>query len=325
MGGISSSTLRQVDNEDYARWSGVCRTDGGGFCGVRTLPFKETLDVNGTAGLYIKCRLSSDEEADRRVWKITTRTEKSRGELLYQAMFTFPKHQQSADSDSSSDGDNGDWRTIRVPFEDFKLVKGARLMPNATGLDNSGGLYQIGMTMSKFIMSSEMKAMDDFRPGYFELQIQQLGLYASSSTTEIVPAPTPNLQEDNPAVQSMTKKEALAQRPLLLKVLLPLSKLFFTEQSQRRKSAMRLLREKRGLSRWQAIRFGMQWRAKQVGIFRSVGKSLAILVSDCLRQVTKTVLRFTLVLPLKFVGKAIGCVVGLFKKKPASSSETALR
>lgn len=29
MGGISSSTLRQVDGEQFARWSGICREDGG--------------------------------------------------------------------------------------------------------------------------------------------------------------------------------------------------------------------------------------------------------------------------------------------------------
>lgn len=29
MGGISSSLLRQADGEKFARWSGVCRTDGG--------------------------------------------------------------------------------------------------------------------------------------------------------------------------------------------------------------------------------------------------------------------------------------------------------
>jgi hypothetical protein len=29
MGGISLSSIRQFENEDFARWSGVCRTDGG--------------------------------------------------------------------------------------------------------------------------------------------------------------------------------------------------------------------------------------------------------------------------------------------------------
>ncbi len=29
MGGISLSALKNVDNEPYASWSGICRTDGG--------------------------------------------------------------------------------------------------------------------------------------------------------------------------------------------------------------------------------------------------------------------------------------------------------
>ena len=29
MGGISTSTLRQQDNESFSRWSGICREDGG--------------------------------------------------------------------------------------------------------------------------------------------------------------------------------------------------------------------------------------------------------------------------------------------------------
>jgi hypothetical protein len=29
MGGISTSSLRQIPGEPFARWSGVCRTDGG--------------------------------------------------------------------------------------------------------------------------------------------------------------------------------------------------------------------------------------------------------------------------------------------------------
>ena len=33
MGGISQSSLRDIPNQPYASWSGVCRTDGGGFCG----------------------------------------------------------------------------------------------------------------------------------------------------------------------------------------------------------------------------------------------------------------------------------------------------
>lgn len=305
------------------------------------MPFKETLDVFYADGLYITCRLSSDEEADRRIWKLTTRTEQSRGEQLYQAMFTIPNNKQNDDK----------WHTIHIPFDDFKLVRGARLIQNATALNTSDGLYQIGMSMSKFIMSNNMTALDNFRPGFFELQIQQLGLYCEpssssnssiSSTQQIIIRN--NLQDDGDEdttkptattaaatrnnltaptaatlVNSMTKEEALAQRPLLLKMLLPLSRLFFTEQSQRRKSAMRLLTKERGLSRMQAILFGLQWRGKQVGMVKSLGTSLAIITTDTLRQVTKSVLQLGLLLPLKYTAKAIGKVTTLFSKKGNSS------
>lgn len=56
MGGISVSSLRDVSDQDYASWSGVCRTDGGGFCGMRTLPFKDTpLNATRQDGVYLDC------------------------------------------------------------------------------------------------------------------------------------------------------------------------------------------------------------------------------------------------------------------------------
>lgn len=71
MGGISQSALRDVPNQEYASWSGVCRLDGGGFCGMRTLPFTVPLNATGYDGVYICCKLASDDEADRRMWKLT--------------------------------------------------------------------------------------------------------------------------------------------------------------------------------------------------------------------------------------------------------------
>ena len=305
------------------------------------MPFKETLDVFYADGLYITCRLSSDEEADRRIWKLTTRTEKSRGEQLYQAMFKIPNNKQN----------DNKWHTIYIPFDDFKLVRGARLIQNATALNKFDGLYQIGMSMSKFIMSNNMTALDNFRPGFFELQIQQIGLYycepsspSNTSTSSaqqvmqdggdkdnIMPSVTTATRNNETAavtasttlVNSMTKEEALAQRPLLLKMLLPLSRLFFTEQSQRRKSAMRLLTKERGLSRMQAILFGLRWRGKQLGMVKSLGTALAIIVVDAMRQATKSVLRLGLLLPLKYTSKAIGKVVGLFGRKGNFSPSTS--
>lgn len=249
-------------------------------------------------------------------------------------MFTIPNNRQDEDK----------WHTVYVPFDDFKLVRGARLIPNATALNKHDGLYQIGMSMSKFVMSNNMTALDNFRSGFFELQIQQLGLYceaSSSSNTSIsstqhifrnnlldsnaTSATSNNLLDETVAstatlVKSMTKEEALAQRPLLLKILLPLSKLFFTERSQRRKSAMRLLTKERGLSRIQAIAFGLRWRAKQVGIIKSLVKSLSIITTDALRQGTKSMMRLGVLLPLKYTTNVLGKVTGwLFANRDKKS------
>ncbi len=210
MGGISTSTLRFIPNATYASWSGVCRTDGGGFCGMRTLPFVEPLQVVTSSevmmkgggdggvdgrggggeeegqkiqakGLYIKCRLYSDNEPERRVWKMTLRTDTSRGELVYQSQFQLPKLETSPflslSSPKEEDGQAKSWSTIQVPFDNFVQVRGPRVVPNGLELDLSKGLYQIGMTMSKFQLGLNTTEIQDFRAGYFDLQIQQIGLY----------------------------------------------------------------------------------------------------------------------------------------------------
>jgi Complex I intermediate-associated protein 30 (CIA30) len=182
--------------------------------------------------MYISCRLASDDEPHRRVWKMTTRTESSRGEVLYQAPFELNK--------------GNDWNTVRIPFESFRKVRGPRLVPNAPPLNTTGGLYQIGMTMSKFTMGGEknITELGDFRSGFFELQIRDIGFYSrarpihstagylstlSSNFAGIAsaveaPAPPPNVP------RTLSQEEVARRRPLLLKVLLTVAKLFFSEQ-----------------------------------------------------------------------------------------------
>mmetsp|Transcript_9083 Transcript_9083/g.13958 ORF Transcript_9083/g.13958 Transcript_9083/m.13958 type:complete len:225 (-) Transcript_9083:1319-1993(-) len=148
MGGISSSSFRERDGEPYASWSGICRVDGGGFCGTRTLPFREPLSVGNADGFYIECRLASDDDTDKRVWKMSTRTEKSRGEELYQNEFKIKSGME--------------WNRLKLPFSDFRKVRGARLVPDARGMDVSEGIYQIGMTLSKFTIAENMTEIPSF-------------------------------------------------------------------------------------------------------------------------------------------------------------------
>lgn len=300
MGGISTSSLRQIEGEPFARWSGICRLDGGGFCGVRTLPFTDNLEVLFADGIYVKCRLSSDRDANKRIWKVTTRTERSRGEQLYQAMFEIPP------------GD--EWATIRIPFSNFTLVRGARKVKDGEPFDVVHGIYQIGFTMSKFKIGDSMTVLDDFRPGFFELQFQEIGFYAQSNL---------KLGPDVPRPVALTKEQARKQRPLLLKLLLPLSKIFFTEESQRRKSAMKTLMKSRGLSRVQAIMFGVRCRARKQGYARASMGALQIVLVDTMRSIARSILRYGVLFPMRCVQKIFQSISAFFTSNKRGKTSRA--
>lgn len=319
MGGVSTSTVVSVTEpagvEDsgstinattttssYAKWAGICRTDGGGFCGFRTNPMDQgPLRVDPAAdGIYLDLRLVSDAESARRVWKLTTRTEPSRGERLYQAPIVF---HQSADTK--------EWARVKVPFSSFRFVSGPRNIPEGPPLNTTGGLYQIGMTLSKFLFGQGLTVLENFRPGYFELHIREIGFYKQGddgSTAPEAAAASANIVASADQPKVLTREQAKKRRSLLLKLLLPLSKLFFTEKSQRRKVAMKLLREKRGLNRGQALWFGFQSRRQSFGILPSLAKTLSIVVVDVFRSIIGIALRVAIVYPLRMVSKVIGAL-----------------
>ena len=337
MGGISTSTLRDVPNRPYAIWSGMCRTDGGGFCGLRTLPFGTTttqtssssrttttttatqslfLNATGQDGVYIDCQLASDNEAYRRVWKMTLRTEASRGEKVYQAEYNLQEAMNEA-SLKEEGQTNGSWARVMIPFNDFQLVRGPRLIPNSPKIVvASSGIYQIGMTMSKFKMAITTTEIDNFRSGYFELQIQRIGFYTTTTYSDnaekndvLVNDMSSNNSSSMMAVvpDTLSKSESMKRRPMVLKLLLPIIRLILgTEQTSRRKSAMRILRTSRGMSRLRAIQFGFQYHRKSFGTLgSSIGKTMRILIVDAFRTVIRNALMITLVYPLRLMGSII--------------------
>ena len=115
------------------------------------------------------------------------------------------------------------------------------------------------------------------------------------------------------------KEEAEEKRPMVLKMLLPIAKIFFSEQANRRKSAMRKLREERKLSRFQAIAFGIKWRKHSMGIVPSICKTLGILSIDAFRAVVKNALKIVVVYPLRVVGAIVRIVKQMLgmKVKPS--------
>jgi hypothetical protein len=168
----------------------------------------EPLNVGDADGIYLLCRLTSDEEPERRAWKVTTRSEQSRGELVYQVAYKLPKN----------DGD--DWAEIMIPFSDFQLVRGPRLVEGGAALNVTNGIYQIGLSLSKFTIAQNMTEIDNFRPGYFELQLKEVGVYKKKVETALTVS----------SPQVLSKDEANKKRPIFLKFLLPLAKIFFNEK-----------------------------------------------------------------------------------------------
>jgi hypothetical protein len=329
MGGISLSALKDVPFQPYASWSGICRTDGGGFCGMRTLPFqdkpllKEAKDQDNTDGLYLEVKRKSDDEPQRRMWKVTVRTDSSRGETVYNAPFDLAAFAAQAKEK------NDEWTRVKVPFETFQQVRGPRLIVDGPKLDLEGGIFQIGMTLSKFKIAVNTTVLDDFRAGYFELLIRQIGFYkdeeevveedvkevevAEKEGSEVEVAETEQTLEQavKEAVKeievpdTLSKKEAEKKRPLPLKILLPIAKLLFSENANRRKSAMGILRNKRNMTRSQAILFGIKSRAKSIGWIPSIGKTVGILSVDSFRGILKNFLKVLLLVPFRLVGKVV--------------------
>lgn len=271
---------------------------------MRTLPFAEPLNATSYDGVYVKASLASDEDAKRRIWKMTLRTDGSRGEMVYQAPLDLGKAMDDVIIKKGED-DSEKWATILVPFDTFQLVRGPRLVPDGPKLDVSGGLYQVGLTMSKFMMASNTTELENFRPGFFEVHIQKVGFYTTNDAsvgegTNVLP-------------ETLSKEEANKKRPLALKLLLPVAKIFFSEQANRRRSAMKILRQKRRLNRINAIILGIQLRRKNMGLISSIIKTCGILSVDSFRAVIGSVLRILLVYPLNFarvfirnVKKALG-------------------
>lgn len=164
--------------------------------------------VADTDGFYVTCRLASDDDTDRRVWKMSTRTRPDRGELLYQAPFLLRKTIED------------DWCRVKVPFNSFVCVRGPRIIPDGPPFNATTGIYQIGMTMSKFVFGADLKELENFRDGFFEFQMKEIGVYRDEDIVNKTAIVEPKV---------LSKEESRDKRPLILKILLPLTRIVFSE------------------------------------------------------------------------------------------------
>jgi hypothetical protein len=159
MGGISQSSLVPWSASDCACFTGIVRTDGGGFCGTRTRLFSTPLDLTGNSGLYLRVR----GDGTRR-FKMNVRTSEATGELVYQCAFLPPPAERGAEA-----------TTIRLPFSAFRLVRRSEPVLGAPPLDPKS-IFQMGFVLSRFAFG-EASFNDAFAAGPFRLEIEEIGAY----------------------------------------------------------------------------------------------------------------------------------------------------
>lgn len=154
MGGISQSGLVPSFDGSCASFTGVVRTDGGGFCGTRSRLLSAPLNLGGYSGLYLRVR------GDGKRYKLNVRTNEEVGELVYQGAFLPPA---------------GEMCTLRLPFAAFRLVKRSQPVLDGPPLDPKS-IYQIGFVLSRFAFGEE-SVNDAFAAGPFRLDIEEIGAY----------------------------------------------------------------------------------------------------------------------------------------------------
>jgi len=279
---------------------------------MRTRPMIQPLNATNQDGIYITCRLASDNEPERRVWKVSLRTDESRGEMmLYQAAFTIPPQQMPTPQETvvdleSSSSSSSTWTTIQIPFTSFQMVRGPVAVINGPSLNLTRGIYQIGLIMSKFKIGPTMTEMDNFRSGYFDLHIQQIGFYKhtpfvdQSFLDKDVSSSLSSLATVYPKSNKNNTRTTSSSSPLF-QILSPLLQFVFSEQANRRRSAMKIITQQRGMNLFQAIQFGIQLRRKSLGYIPSMIQTLRILCLDGIRSIMKWIVRCTIFYPLRLL------------------------
>ena len=96
------------------------------------------LDLSKADGVYVDAILTSDADVARRAWKLTLRTAASRSEIVYSAEWA-PR------------GPDGVGGPTFVPFSDFKLARGPRIVEGAPPLNATqcASVYGFGLTLSR--------------------------------------------------------------------------------------------------------------------------------------------------------------------------------
>ena len=196
-----------------------------------------------------------------------------------------------------------------VPFSDFRLVRGPRLVEGAPPLNASScaSVFGVGLTVSKFAAAGggdAMATVPDFRDGPFRVALFGVGAYGGSAATTSAAArrvPKPNLlARSKPNSPGNPVKSNGVILGLALACLRPVASLVFSEDARRRRQARKLLVTSGKCANALAARLYGQRVVKRA---RGLSKTQAALAG--LREAAKDALAFALSLPLRLAFRAI--------------------
>jgi hypothetical protein len=128
----------------------------------------------------------------------------------------------------------------------------------------------------------------------------------TSSSSSSSSSSLPDINDVAVVPETLSKDESMRRRPLLLKIIIPVIKLLFSERASRRRSAMKILRTQRGLTRLDAIFLGIRYRRREgsgvVGLLSSISATVRILGADALRSAMIVAFRVGLTYPSRLIG-----------------------
>lgn len=275
MGGVSSSRVYASEGAcDSLVWAGQVRVEGGGFAGCRTRKFTRALDLSSFDGLELRCALTSDDEPERRTWKATLRTLNDRGETVYQAPFSPP---------AAPSPDAVEVEPIRIPWSEFRLVRGPRPVPDAPPLsaDDAAEVFGLGLIVSRFGAAGPMA---DFRSGVFRLEVGSYGVFARGATTLPV-EPIENV------VEASADSTNRGNRSPLGWLLSPLLAIVFSESGRRRGRARSLLKDRYGMGELGARLFGQRLKSRRTSALNAFAEGLVELAADAVTTALSLPLR----------------------------------
>ena len=266
------------------------------------------LDLSKADGVYVDAILTSDADVARRAWKLTLRTAASRSEIVYSAEWR-PR------------GPDGVGGPTFVPFSDFKLVRGPRIVEGAPPLNATqcASVYGFGLTLSRFGAASvNMTEVENFRDGPFAVKLNAVGVYGAEKVD--VPAIGKNVVESKPnsAGRPSMKQNGLILG-LALTVLRPIASLVFSEEGRRRRQARKtLVARGKAQSDWAARAYGQRVVKRMRGLKAGAARL------EGLREFAKDAAAYALSFPLRLAFRAIFGTVRLIRRLRGKKALPAL-